>query len=286
MRRFVFLFGVLALFASGCSEEPTGDRTTQATTSPATMTTTAPDAAPDGLVVYALAETADLRGPYLVRVAREGAGEVTAAMAVEMLLLGLTFTETGHGLWTEIPSGIRAHSVVVDGAGIATIDLPAEFGTGGGTTAMLGRLAQLVASVLEVPGTEGVRLAIDGTVVDVFSSEGILLDDPMTADSIRAFLAPVTVASPAWGATVSVPFQVVGSAPETLDVGWALTDAAGRVVVDGVVPVEAGMFRIDVVPPPGTVDADTPPYQHTLIVWQDIDGGQQNAMERVLTLEP
>lgn len=285
MRRLLISVVVLALLAAACSDEPTGDRTTQPTSAPAPATTVAPSEPHDGLLVYALAETADLLGPYLVPVAREGVPEVTAATAVEMLLLGLTFTETGHGLWTDIPPGLRAHGVVVDESGIVTIDLPVAFEAGGGTATMLGRLAQLVASVLDVPGTAGVRLAIDGTPVEVFSAEGIVLDDPMTLDSIREFIPPVAVASPAWGATVAVPFHAVGVAPGTSSVGWALTDGEGRILVEGVVPVQDGSFRIDVSPASGSIDPEPLPYQHTLIVWEDIEGVQQNVMQCVLSLD-
>jgi len=287
MRRSLIAVVVIATLAAACSNGSTGDRTTQATSPPATITTTAP-AAPStrpGLVVYALAETADLFGPYLVAVAREGVTEATAAAAVDMVLAGLTFTETGHGLWTEIPPGLHANFVGVGDDGIVTVDLPREFEMGGGTATMLGRLAQLVASVLDIPGAEGVRLAIDGTAVDVFSSEGIVLDDPMTRDSIREFVAPVSVASPAWGATVSVPFRVNGSTREASAVGWALTDRDGRIVVEGVVPVDGVSFRIDVSPPSSAIDPAAAPYQHTLTVWEDIDGAQRNIMECVLSLD-
>jgi hypothetical protein len=202
-----------------------------------------------------------------------------------MALIGLTFTETGHGLWTEIPPGLRANSVGVDDEGIVTVDLPREFEVGGGSATMLGRLAQLVASVLDVPGAEGIRLAIDGIAVDVFSSEGIVLDDPMTRDSIREFIAPVSLASPAWGATVEVPFRASGTARDVSAVGWALTDADGRVVVEGLVLVDGASFQIDVRPPLGAIDPDLAPYQHTLVVWEDLDGEQRNVMECVLSLD-
>ncbi len=282
MRRLLIAVVVIATLGAACSSEVTQDRTTQGSSTAGTTTTAPPPAST--LVVYALAETADLMGPYLVPVAREGMPDVTAAAAVEALLLGLTFSEAGHGLSTVVPPGLQANAVEVGGDGIVTVDLPAEFEAGGGTAAMMGRLGQLVATVMQVPGVSGMRLAIDGAVVNVFSGEGIVLDDPMTWDSISALVAPVAVAAPAWGATVPVPFEVSGAAPDALMVGWALTDWDGRIVVEGVAPVDAGTFQIDVEPPSDTVDPEAPPYQHTLIVWDATNGTQRHIMECVLTL--
>jgi len=264
--------------------------TTTTASDPATVSSTAtttPGGAPDSgaaLIVYALALNADGDGPYLVPVARQGVVDTTVASAVEMLLLGLTFTETGHGLSTEIPPGLRAASVTTGEDGVVTVDLPSAFEAGGGTTSMLARLGQLVATVTENPSVTGVRLALDGSPVEVFSGEGIVLDDPMTRASLGDLVSPVAVDTPAWGADVAIPFEVAGSAPDAGSVGWALLDVEGRIVAEGTTAPEAGMFRFEVAPADDVVDPEAPPYQHTLMVWENREGVAFGMMECVLTL--
>jgi spore germination protein GerM len=59
------------------------------------------------------------------------------------------------------------------------VDLSSEFEEGGGTLALTVRLAQVVCTLDEFPTVDGVRFAIDGTVVDVFSGDGLIIDEPV-----------------------------------------------------------------------------------------------------------
>ncbi len=282
MKRVMLVALVVGLVGAGCgTEETTEDRTTRPASS--AVPTTIEPAGLDGLVVYALAESADGTGPWLVPVAREGVTVDGPAAAIEMLMLGLTFTETGNGLFTSVPPGLTVSSVTTDAGGIVTVDLPGAFEEGGGTTAMFGRLAQLVATVLQHPDVNGMRLAIDGGLVGVFSSEGIVLDDPLTEQSIAAMIPPVAVVDPVWGAEVMVPFSVTGTAPTVGSVGWSLVDWEGRILVEGLAEVFDGAFSFEVAP--GVeIDPEAAPYQHTLNVWHDEDGARSSVMECVLTL--
>jgi hypothetical protein len=142
----------------------------------------------------------------------------------------------------------------------------------------------LVATVLQFPDVAGVRLAVEGTPVDVFSAEGIVLDDPMTMASIRDLIGPIGLLSPAWGAEVAVPFDVLGRGATASRIGWTLVDWDGRIIVEGTEPVAGGGFTFTVPVPADLIDPEAPPYQHTLVVWDDVAGSRGVVGEYVLTL--
>jgi hypothetical protein len=270
--------GIVLILLTACGNGgETDERTTRVATVP-------PAAA--GLVIHALTLAADGDGPFLVPVAREATPAVGPSAAVDALVLGLTFTETGRGLSTEIPPGVQVHSVATDASGVVTVDVSAAFEAGGGSAAMFGRLGQLVATVMQFPEVVGVRLAVDGAPVDVFSAEGIVLDDPMTMTSISEMIPAVGLLSPAWGADVTVPVAVSGRLATATSVGWSLVDWDGRIVAEGIEPVVDGRFAFAVPIAGATIDPEAPPYQHALVVWEDVDGSRQMVGEYVLTLRP
>ncbi|HVL05673.1 MAG TPA: GerMN domain-containing protein [Acidimicrobiales bacterium] len=111
------------------------------------------------------------------------------AEAVKALLAGPTAAEAGNGYTTAVPKGTRFLDLVIDGAGIAKVDLSRDFESGGGTLGLTLRLAQVTCTVGQFPTVKGVRFALNGELVSVFSGNGIVLDKPVTCDSYREVLA-------------------------------------------------------------------------------------------------
>lgn len=112
------------------------------------------------------------------RVARIGTA------AVEQLLDGPTRREAADGYATQIPQGTRLRGLQV-ADGVATVDLSGDFETGGGTLGLQLRLGQVVCTLEAFPTVDGVRFAVDGTVVDVVSGDGLVVDRPVTCGPYR-----------------------------------------------------------------------------------------------------
>ena len=148
-------------------------------------------------------------GPFLAPVSRN---EASLEDTVRACLGGLTPSEIDLGITSAIPPTTELNGVeVVDG--IATVDLSSAFDDGGGTFSMGARLAQLVYTVTGFdPAITGVRLQLDGAPVDVFSSEGVVLDDPMTRDSFEALSPGILIESPAFDSWAPPPVTITGIA--------------------------------------------------------------------------
>jgi spore germination protein GerM len=202
MRRALALLAVTGLVAVACGSDGATDAgpvpgrpdTTLVTDSP---TTTAPGLPP------ATAETSTTqvsvwlaKGETLEAVPRTvprvpGIG----AEAVKALLAGPTAAESRAGYTTAVPKGTRFLGLVIDGAGIAKVDLSRDFESGGGSLGLTMRLAQVTCTVNQFPTVKGVRFALAGELVSVFSGNGIVLDKPVTCDSYREVLGrPATPA--------------------------------------------------------------------------------------------
>jgi hypothetical protein len=110
------------------------------------------------------------------------------AEAVKALLAGPTTAEARAGFVTAVPQGTRFLDLVIDGNGIARVDLSRDFESGGGSLGLTLRLAQVTCTVGQFPTVKGVRFALAGELVDVFSGNGIVLDRPVTCDSYREVL--------------------------------------------------------------------------------------------------
>lgn len=117
------------------------------------------------------------------RVARVG------AEAVKALLAGPTAEESRSGLGTAIPRDTRFRDLVIDD-GVAKVDLSGAFESGGGTLSLTMRLAQVTCTLDQFDSVRGVRFALDGKVVNVFSGNGIVLDQPVTCSSYGDLLRP------------------------------------------------------------------------------------------------
>jgi germination protein M len=157
----------------------------------------------------------------------------TSRAALSELLAGPTIPERELGLRTAIPDGTTLIDVSISPSGTATVDLSAEFESGGGSLSTSMRLAQLVFTVTQFPTVSAVVLAIEGTPVTVFGPEGIVLDHALTRTDFEDLTPAILMEGPA-------PFESVG--PQVRVHGTAnvfeatfmvrLSDATGRVVYE------------------------------------------------------
>lgn len=109
--------------------------------------------------------------------------QAVATAALNALLAGPTAQEqaTWPAISSAIPAGTTLNSVSVAG-GVAKVDLSSEFESGGGTFSVTARLAQIVYTLDQFPTVDAVEFYIDGVKVEMFSSEGLILDGPQTFD--------------------------------------------------------------------------------------------------------
>lgn len=206
MRRMLALLAVVGLVAAACGDGGATDagpvpgrpETSVAADSPTTTAggsapaTTAPSATTQVSVWLAKGETLEAVQRTVPRVPGIG------AEAVKALLAGPTPAESRAGYTTAVPTGTRFLGLVIDGAGIAKVDLSRDFESGGGSLGLTMRLGQVTCTVGQFPTVKGVRFALAGELVSVFSGNGIVLDKPVTCDSYREVLgqppAPATFA--------------------------------------------------------------------------------------------
>ena len=111
----------------------------------------------------------------------------TAAM--NALLAGPTAAEqtTWPAISSTIPAGTKLLGLTV-ADGIARVDLSKEFESGGGTFSVTARLAQVVYTLEQFPTVDAVEFYIEGVKVEMFSSEGLILDGPQTLDDYDELL--------------------------------------------------------------------------------------------------
>lgn len=164
----------------------------------------------------------------------------TARAAMKALLAGPSAKERAAlpRIETLIPAGSELLGIDIS-AGLATVDLSAEFASGGGSFSLRGRLAQVVYTMTQFTTVDRVSFKLDGKPVRVFSSEGIVLDKPVgRATYGDDFLPPIFVDRPAWGAALLTPGRVTGLANVfEAQFRMALLDRNDKVLAD--VPVLA-----------------------------------------------
>ena len=153
-----------------------------------------------------------------------------ATAAIEALLAGPTAEEGDSGLASAVPSGTRLLGIAIH-TGIAAVDLTSEFQSGGGSHSMQLRLGQVVYTLTQFPTVQKVRFLLDGTPVNVFSSEGIVLDHPVGRSDYANLLPAIEVSKPAHDTQVTSPVTVAGTANVfEANVTVEILDAKGRVV--------------------------------------------------------
>lgn len=136
---------------------------------------------------------------------------LVATAAVNALLAGPTPDERVTGLASAVPAGTRLLGIAIHD-GVATVDLTSEFQSGAGARSMQLRLAQVVYTLTQFPTVQKVLFRLDGSPVDVFSSEGIVLDHPVGRADYVDLLPAISVAKPASGDRVTSPVTVAGTA--------------------------------------------------------------------------
>lgn len=135
------------------------------------------------------------------------------AAAMKELLKGPNDDELGGrpAMYTAIPDGTTFLGLTIAN-GVATVNLSKEFESGGGSAAVLGRLAQVVYTLTQFPTVKGVLFQLDGEPVTVFSGEGVVLDEPVGRADYTDQLPAIFVDRPAWGGVLGNPARLVGMA--------------------------------------------------------------------------
>lgn len=212
------LFGmvlVVALVATACSDE--GDEPAAASAAPSAEPSASASAPPPPTPTPATVTQPvrlwltleDFTG-LTVREAQVTPPKFATA-AVNELLKGPNQSELSNGWGTAIPGGSQLLGIDVAN-GVATVDLSSEFESGGGSLSMQLRLAQLVYTMTEFQTVQSVELKIEGRPATTFSSEGIVLDGPMTRADFEDLMAPIIVETPAAGQRVTSPVRISGNA--------------------------------------------------------------------------
>ena len=155
-----------------------------------------------------------------------------ATAAVNALLEGPTVAESGRSITSAVPDGSQLLGVTIDG-GVATVNLSAEFESGGGSASVLTRLGQMVYTLTQFPTIKSVTFQIEGVAKTVFSSEGVVLDKPVTRADYVDLLPAIWVDRPAFNAAIGNPAHVTGNA-DVFEATFriAILDGAGKTLVD------------------------------------------------------
>jgi len=126
-----------------------------------------------------------------------------ATAAMRALLAGPTPGERRSAITTAIPAGTRLLGIGISN-GVATVDLTSQFQSGGNSESLQLRLAQVVYTLTQFPTVGRVRFEIDGSPVNVFSSEGIVLDHPVGRNAYKKLLPEPAVAG-TWAPMPAAP---------------------------------------------------------------------------------
>ena len=224
---------------------PAGPGTSQPPAGPPAPATPSPTPPPAGTTIvrayFYLGGDEATAG--LVAVLREvPRTQAVGRAAMEALLAGPRGMELadGSGISSIIPPGTRLLGLSI-ASGTATVDLSGEFQAGGGSAGSFVRLAQVVYTLTQFPTVERVMFRIDGRDVDVFGSEGIVLDGPQTRDDYVDALPSIWVDRPAWGAALENPARIAGSA-NVFEAQFhvAILDTDGQPIVDEPVMATCG----------------------------------------------
>jgi hypothetical protein len=233
MRRFSVLVAVLLPLAacgtSGSSTATPGPTTGNATASGTTTGSATTTSGTTGITV----RNYFIRNEKVAPVARVVSGTAVARAAMEQLVVGPTAAEKAAGLSSAVPAGTKVLGVTL-ASGVATVNLSATYGTGGGSLSMQSRVAQVVYTLTQFPTIKQVRFAIDGTPVTSIGGEGVLVDPPQTRTDWEKLTPAILAESPLPGEKVTSPFTATGTA-NTFEATYQyrLLGPSGTVVTKG-----------------------------------------------------
>jgi germination protein M len=284
MRSFSFLYAfglsvIAVLAAVGLSSRSLvaqqGDDLTYRITIPMVASDSATGEATTFAVYFFLDSLDEGEGPYLVPVHRQVPQTVAVATAaLSELFAGPTAAEMASvpAISSTVPAGTQLLGVSI-ADGVATVDLSEEFESGGGSASVLGRLAQLVYTLTQFPTVDAVELLIEGEPASPFSSEGVIIDEPLTREDFLDFVPSIMVETPRYGGPAT--FMLV------------LVDNDGLILHEGPVTATCGTGCW------GTFDV-TIPYDvaeeqlGAIITWwaSAQDGSQQDIREYPVVLTP
>ncbi len=198
---------VLALATAGCDR---GDDTAPPPTT-AAVTDTSPGrtGTESGEMTFAIYLARDEKVAPVRRRVEATPGIVRAA--VTELLAGPRKEERATGYGTAVPGGTRLLGVSV-AAGTARVDLSGSFASGGGSSSMLTRIAQIVYTVTQFPGVDRVSFSLDGTPATTIGGEGVIVDPPVKRSDFEDQTPGILVESPLPGDVVRSPVRLRGTA--------------------------------------------------------------------------
>jgi spore germination protein GerM len=103
-------------------------------------------------------------------------------IAVQRLIDGPNASEQQRGLVSSVPKTTKLLDLTLKGNEV-TVNFSKDFETGGGLADIQGRLEQVFYTLTQPKDIDKVRLEIEGRPVSVFSSEGIMIENPWTRAS-------------------------------------------------------------------------------------------------------
>jgi len=159
---------------------------------------------------------------------------------MESLLAGPAAGEVAAGLSSAIPGGTKLLGLDI-AAGVATVDLSGQFGSGGGSLSMQERVAQIVYTLTRFPNVQKVAFRMDGAPVTALGGEGLMIGTPQTRNDWESMTPAILLESPLPRDQLGSPFQITGTA-NTFEATFqvSLVDSAGTSVYSNFVTATSG----------------------------------------------